>query len=138
MSLVLDGSPFDHFVNVSKDVAAVAATGTFCVAACSNTAGQYLRIDRAFVLTDTTYAADASDFYAIALKHGSTTIATWSTQTSAQGALTAVTVNEMVMAANTGTNRVVAPNEVLTLVCTKNGSAANLTARVVVHGRFVS
>jgi hypothetical protein len=137
MSLPFDPLPDVNPAYFTKDVAAVAATSTFSVMAASLVAGQVYRVTRAHILVDTTYAADAANFYALTLVHNGTTIASWSTQTSAQGALTAFTLAEMVLAADTGVNLTVQPGETLTLVCTKNGSAANFTARVVVHGRFV-
>lgn len=124
-------------IHYTKEVASVAATSTFSVM-CATTANNLkYRVTRAQLLLDATYAADPANFYVITLVHNGTTVATWSTQTSAQGVLTAFTVNEMVLAADTGNNRVVQPGEVLTLVCTKNGTAANLSARCIVHGRFI-
>lgn len=138
MALPLDSLPGSVLEPFTKDVAAVAATSTFSVMACLTSAGQRFRVIRAHLLVDATYAADASNYYAITLVHNGTTIATWSTQTAAQGALTAFVAGEMILAADTGSNLVVLPGETMTLVCTKNGSAANLTARAVVHGRWVS
>jgi hypothetical protein len=121
----------------TKDVAAVAATSTFAILAASAACGQRHRVMRAQLLVDTTYAADASNFYVFTLVHNGTTVATWSTQTSAQGALTAGANQEMILAADTGVNLVVQPGELLQLVCTKNGTAANFTGRVCVGGRDV-
>lgn len=119
-----------------KDVSAVAATSTFSVMA-ADASGARFRVTRVQILVDATYAADASNFYAFTLVHNGTTVASWSTQTSAQGALTAFTSAEMVLAADTGSNRVVQATEALTLVATKNGTAANFTGRFIVHGRYV-
>lgn len=130
-----ESPPGASMPRVTKDVAAVAATSTFAVMAVS--AGQRFRVMRAQLLVDTTYAADAANYYVFTLVHNGTTVATWSTQTGAQGALTAGSIQEMVLAADTGVNLVVQPTELLQLVCTKNGSAANFTGRVCVCGRDV-
>ncbi len=123
--------------NFTRDVAAVAATGTFAVMVARAADGFGFRITSAQLITDATYAADAANFYVLTLVHNVTTIASWSTQTAAQGALTALVTNEMILSADAGINRVVLPGETLTWVLTKNASAANISARVVVHGRFV-
>lgn len=137
MPIPFDPLPDVQPVHYTKDIAAVAATSTFSVMGASNTAGQRYRVTRAHILVDATYAADPANFYVITLVHNATTIASWSTQTSAQGALTQFVVNEMVLAADTANNLVVQPNEVMTLVATKNGAAANISARVVCQGKFL-
>lgn len=137
MPIPLDLLPDVRPATFSKDTGAVAATSTFSVMACANATGEVFRVTGAHLLVDATYAADVANFYALALVHNSITLATWSTQTSAQGTLTAFTDQLMILAADTGTSLTVQPGEVLTLVATKNASAANLTVRVVVHGRFV-
>lgn len=137
MAIPLDLLPDVRPATFSKDVAAVAATATFSIMAAGNASGEVFRVTSVHLLVDTTYAADVANFYALALVHNSITLATWSTQTSAQGALTAFTDQLMILAADSGTNLTVQPGEVLTLVATKNAAAPNLTARVVVHGRFV-
>lgn len=137
MAIPYDEPPGATAHHYTKEIAAVAATSTFSVMGASTATGYKYRVTHAQLLVDTTYAADASNFYVLALVHNGTTVASWSTQTAAQGALTAFTLAEMVLAADTGNNRVVQTGEVLTLVCTKNASAPNISARCIVHGRFI-
>lgn len=132
-SLGVIGALSDTFV---KDVAALAATTTTSIMCATAANGYRFRVNRAQILVDTTFAADASNFWVFTLVHNATTVATWSTQTGQQGALTAFTVNEMVLAADTANALVIQPGEVLTLVATKNASAANFTGRFISHGRF--
>lgn len=119
---------------LSRDCPAVSATiilplGTFRAP---------VRLERAELMVDATYAASATDFYVFQLKHGATVMATWSTQTAAQGAITAAVPVAMVLSADTGQNLVIAAAAVLTLTATKNASAADITPRIVLHGRSVA
>lgn len=84
------------------------------------------------------FVQDASNYWIIALKKGSTVIAQWSTLTSAQGTIAADTFVNLINS-TTDADLVAAVGDVLSLSLTKVASAANLTAgRIVVHGRFVS
>lgn len=113
---------------------AIAATGSLVIGVPSSTLK--VRIARVEIMSDATYADDAANYYVLTLQAGATVIATWSTLTGAEGALTALTPAKMTLSA-TDANLVIAANAALKLVCTKNGSAANITPRVVVHGRTV-
>ena len=89
------------------------------------------------------FTADASAYWTIAIKNGSTVVASWSTQTTGgspggQGALTANTPVTMTNNA-TDANLVFAAGDTPTLVVTKTGSPSSLPlARVSAHGKFVS
>jgi hypothetical protein len=96
------------------------------------------RVDKVEVFCPAGFAAHADDHWTIALKQGSVTIASWSTDSDAQGALTANTHHTMVLSA-TDSDLVVDAAEELALVLTKAGSAANLPPlRVFVRGRYVT
>jgi hypothetical protein len=137
MALPLDPVPLTSFTvtPVSRDCPAISATITLALE--SLAAGRAFRIERAELIVDATYAADPANFYAFTLQHAATAAATFSTQTSAQGAITAAVPAQMILAANTGNNLVIQGGEVLSLLATKNGAAANITPRIVVHGRYV-
>jgi hypothetical protein len=84
------------------------------------------------------FAADASNYWTIALKNGSTVVASWSTLSTAEGALTAAT--PVAMTNNTtDASLVFAAGDTPSLVMTKTGSPAALPlTRIDVHGEFVS
>lgn len=89
------------------------------------------------------FVANATAYWTVALKNGSTTVASWSTQTTGgspggQGTITANTPVAMTLNA-TDANLVFAAGATPTLVITKTGAAGNLTAGTLhVHGKFVS
>ena len=125
---------FQERAKFPRSCPAVSATATFAIA--TPDPNRPFRVDRAELIVDATYAADPANFYALTLQKGATVIAAWSTQTTAQGALTGGTPAAMVLS-GTDANLVLAAGDVLSLVATKNGTAANITPRVVVHGRYV-
>ena len=73
-------------------VAAIAATTTFRVAKAQGRA----RIDRVEMVWSAQVTQDATNYYKIDVKKGSTVIASWSFQTSAQGTLAADTFADLV------------------------------------------
>lgn len=81
------------------------------------------------------FAADPANYWTIQAKQGATVLATYSTQTSAQGALVAGTVKKGVISATPS----MAINQQLDVVFTKSGTAANFPAgsRVVIKGRLL-
>lgn len=96
--------------------------------------GRTVRIDRVWYNNPTGFAADASNYWVISLQDGSTVLASWSTQTSAQGALTANTPVELVMGATTD----VPNDDVISVVLTPHGSPAALPAgRLVLEGHVL-
>jgi hypothetical protein len=108
-------------------VAAIAATSSLVLQTMD---GAY-RINSFELEAPGGYSADASNYYVITLQAGSTVLATWSTQTGQQGALTDGVPGQAVLAGTiTG-----AKGDVLKVVCTKAASAANLPAgtRFVAH-----
>ena len=89
------------------------------------------------------FVADASAYWTIAIKNGSTTVASWSTQTTggSPGGQGTITANTPVTLTNNATdaNLVFAAGDTPTLVVTKTGSPSPLpVARLDVHGKFVS
>jgi len=115
-------------------VAAIAATTTFRVAKAQGRA----RIDRVEMVWNAQVTQDATNYYKIDVKKGSTVIASWSFQTSAQGTLAADTFADLVKS-STDADLVVAAGDELTIVATKNGSASNLPAlgRINIFGRYI-
>ncbi len=89
------------------------------------------------------FVASATDYWTVALKNGSTVVASWSTQTTGgspggQGTITAAT--PVVMTNNaTDASLVFAAGDVPSLVMTKTGTPSSLPlTRIDVHGEFVS
>jgi len=103
-------------------VAAISATTT--VWAWKVGAQRTFKLERAVINVSATYAADTTNFYTIQIKDGSTVLASWSTQTSAQGALTANTPADLILN-TTDANLAAAGGDTLTVVCTKSAAAAN-------------
>jgi hypothetical protein len=96
--------------------------------------GRTVRLDRVWYNNPTGFAQDPSAYWTIAIKNGSTVLASWSTQTGAQGTLTGDTPVELVK----GTNLDVTDSDVLTCVLTKTGAPAALPAgRVVLEGHVL-
>ncbi len=116
---------------LSRDCPATSATSTYVL----GTTRRQERIEKVELMVDADYAASSTLFYAFTLQVGATVIASWSTQTAAQGALTAGVPVSMVLA--TGATLLVAAGAVLKLVATKASTAADITPRVLVHSRVV-
>lgn len=96
------------------------------------------RIDSVEILNPTGFAQHASNYWTLTLKHGSTTIASWSTLTGAEGTITADVAAVMTLSA-TDANRIGASGALLKLTLTKTGSpAAFPPGRIVIHGRQVA
>ncbi len=96
------------------------------------------RVESVQWLTQTTVTQDASNYWDIELKDGSTSVAKWSTLTTAQGTITGGTGVTLV---NSGTDAslVFAAGDTMSLVLTKHGSPAALPpGRLTVHGHYVS
>lgn len=106
-------------------VAAVAATTTFAL----GKLGRDVRIDAVDLIVPSNYAADPANYYVFTIQDGATVLASWSTLTGAQGALTANVPAEMVMSSPANA----AKGDVLTLVCTKHASGANVPAQTRVR-----
>lgn len=118
--------------------AAVAAT----VAATTTTkfckVPRVFRVDDAEWLTATTVTQDTSNYWDIELKNGSTSVAKWSTLTTAQGTITGGTGITLVNSA-TDANLVFAAGDTMSLVLTKHGTPSALPpGRMSVHGHYVS
>lgn len=99
---------------------------------------QGTRFDAIEILNATGFVGDASNYWTLAFKIGARTVASWSTQTAAQGTITGGTAAAMIMS-GTDANLVGAAGEALTLVLTKTGTpSAFPPGRIVAHGRQVT
>jgi hypothetical protein len=135
MTTPLEKSPFGTVKTVSRTAAAaIAATGSLAVGVPSDT--ETFRVERVEIMVDADYVADAVNFYVLTLQAGATVIATWSTQVGQEGTLTNLVPAKMTLSA-TAANLVLAAGTALKLVATKAAAAANITPRIVVHGRTV-
>lgn len=123
---------FDQRDSLARDLPAISATIPLALL----TLQQNFRVQRAELVVDVTYLVDPANYYVFTLQRGATIVATWSTLTGQQGTITAAVPAAMVLSA-TDTNLVGQVGDVLTLVATKNGAAANIQPRIVVHGKYV-
>lgn len=113
--------PFDH---VSES-----ATTTIKIWGAKTRA---FRVDRVWYNNPTGFAASATDYWTIEIKDGTNSLASWSTQNTAQGALTADTPVELVVST---THTDLAAGDALTVVFTKTGAPAAIPAgRLVIEG----
>lgn len=101
-------------------------------------AGFKFRIDQVNYNNPTGLAADATNFFTIALKGSVSGIvyASWSTQTSAQGALAADTPVTLVLN-STPANLVAAAGEILQATYTKSGTQTLPAGSLSVLGRLI-
>ena len=99
---------------------------------------RYFRLGRVFYNNPTGFAQDPSAYWTIKVTDGTNTLASWSTQTGAQGTLTANTPVNLVLATTPAPAADLAPNLALIVTLTKTGSPSALPAgRIVVDGRFL-
>jgi hypothetical protein len=123
-----------EFASLPRDAMSCAATTTFAIA----TAQRPFRVDAIELITDATITQDPANFYALTFRVGGRTVGTYSFATGVNGTLTAAVPGLASLAAESGQNRVAAKGDVVDVVATKNGTAANLSnLRAVVHGRYV-
>lgn len=101
--------------------------------------GRKLRIDRVMYNNPTGLAADASNYFTIALKGvtSGTVYASWSTLSTAQGALTADTPVTLVLNA-TDANLVAAAGEFLQATYTKTGTQTLPAGCLTIDARLIS
>lgn len=101
-------------------------------------ATRIFRVDSVEYLNPTGFVQDTTNFWTVSLKNGSTTVASWSTQTSAQGTIAPATPVQLVLSA-TDANLVFAAGDIFSAVMTKTASPAPLPpGRLTVHGHYVS
>ncbi len=98
--------------------------------------GRKLRIDRVLYVNPTGLAQDAANYFAVQVKKGSTVMASHSTQTGAQGTLTADTFVELVLSA-TDANRVADAGDEITMVLDETGTATLPAGKLVLEGRIL-
>lgn len=87
------------------------------------------KVQRVFYNNPTGFAQDPSAYWTVSITDGTTTLASWSTQTGTNGTLTADTPVDLVLVASTG----LAASKNLVVTFTKTGAPANLPA-----GRLVT
>ena len=130
----VDNDTYQEFTEVPYEHAgAVSATVVHKL----RTARRPVRIDRVEYVNPTGFAADPANYWTLELRKGATVIASYSTQTAAQGAITANTFVTFVLSA-TDANRVAVEGDELSLALVKSGTAGNLPlGRMCAHGRYV-
>lgn len=100
------------------------------------TGSRPLRISGIDYINPTGLAQDASNYFAIQVKVGSTVVGSWSTLTSAQGTIAADTFVALVLNA-TDANLVVPAGSTLTLLLDETGTATLPAGKVIVRGRYL-
>ena len=102
-------------------------------------AGRKLRIDAAEYINPTGLAEDTTNVFALAVKHGATTVASWSTDSdllATDASIPADTFMTLTPAASDAD--LVAPAAaVLSLTATEGGTATLPAGRLVLHCRYV-
>lgn len=98
--------------------------------------GRSLRITRVWYNNPTGLAQDASNTFNIKITDGTNIAASWDTTTGAQGTLTADTPVDLVLSA-TDANRVIAENEVVTLLLDETGTATLPAGVGMIEGYLV-
>lgn len=99
-------------------------------------AGKRLLIDSVDYINVTGLTANASNYVDLAVKNDSTSIATRSTNTVGGSTITADTFTAFTMT-STGTNRVLAAADVLSIAIDATGTVTLPAGLLVVHGRYV-
>jgi len=95
--------------------------------------------DKFFILDEAVYynatglAQDGTNFFDIQLKHGTTVLANWSTETGEEGTIAADTPVRL----TNGSNLVVPPDTRLNLFLDESGSATLPIGKIQLVGRFV-
>lgn len=87
-------------------------------------------------INPTGLTGDASNAFDIEVKDGSTSMAKYSTLSSAQGTITADTFTTVPLSV-TPANLQAAPSDVLALVLTLHGTQTLPAGRIVLHGRYL-
>jgi len=126
---------FQERVVLSFDHPSVTATTTWKF---HKAKGRSFRVDSVRYINPTGLTGDAANAFTGVLKNGATVVATiFNTETDNGGAtLTADTFVDGTLSA-TDANRVLAADDVLSLVATEVGTATLPAGRVVVEGRYV-
>jgi hypothetical protein len=134
MPLPRPPTPYQEKVVISYDHPQVTATTTWKI---FKAKGRPFRIDSVRYINPTGLAADATNVFAGTLKNGSTVMATiFDTDSDTGAALAADTFVDGTLSA-TQANRVLAADDVLSLVATEGGTATLPAGRVVVEGRYI-
>ncbi len=90
------------------------------------------RLRRASINVPGGFTQDAANYWTVAIKNGSTVMASWSTLTGSNGTLTADTPSDLVL----GTNADAVVGDTVSIVLTKTGSPANFPlATLMVEGK---
>ncbi len=118
----------------TADALGVAATSTFELLTLDTSE----RIDKVEIVNPTGFAGHATAYWTLALKQGTTTIASWSTLSSAESTITGHTPANMTLSA-TDANRICPGGGLLKLVLTKTSTPIPFpNGRIVIHSRSVA
>ncbi len=93
--------------------------------------GAWRVVSTPYIAPDTTTTEDAADYTTVTVKKGSTTIASYSTQDSAQGTLTKGTGAAMVYT-EVGEDSIISQGESLEVAKAESGSGAALDATILI------
>ncbi len=96
--------------------------------------GERLRVAKVYYVNPTGLTQDSTNHFALRLKKGSTTVASWSTQTGQQGSIAAATFVELVIV---DAQRVVEPGSELSLELDETGTQTLPAGRLIVHGELI-
>jgi len=116
-----------EFRSVAFDVPSHAASASVKIWGSDERA---FRIERVWYNNPTGLAADTTNYFDVTITDGTNILASWSTKTTSQGALTADTPVNLVLAAAHD----VAPNLSLVVTCTLHGTQTLPAGRIVVSG----
>jgi len=100
--------------------------------------GRRLRIDAAEYINPTGLAEAATNVFALAVKHGSTTLASWSTDSDLSADDMSIPVDTFMTLTPGAATTLIAPSAaVLSLTATEGGTATLPPGRLVLHCRYV-
>ena len=99
-------------------------------------AGRSFRITGVDYINETGLAGHASDFFNLKILKGSTVMANWSTDSAAEGTLTADTFVAFVLSA-TDANQVAQATDVISLFMDETGTASLPAGRFVLRGQLL-
>lgn len=99
-------------------------------------AGRTFRLDKVMHINPTGLVQDASNYFNVKVMNGATVMANWSTQTGAQGTLTANTFVNLVLSA-TDLNRVAAASAELAIFFDETGASTFPAGRTILEGRIL-
>lgn len=101
-------------------------------------AGKKLRIDKCDYINVTGLAQDTTNVFNLIVKHGSTTVASWSTDNDLMVPDASIPADTfMALTLEADANLVAPADAVLSFTADEGGTATLPAGRLVVHGRYV-